>query len=596
MLFNIMINDLFETIPTGINHSLFADDSAIWCTDRDSQYSIPRLQQALDGIENWSRKNGCIFSPSKSAVMTFTKNNRMLQPDDLHLSGHIIPRVHSFKFLGIVLDSRLSFTKHIQHVKTKCTRRLNLFRCIAGTDFGADRKTLLQLYKSLVLPIIEYGAVVYAGASDKVLQKLDIIQNSFIRIATGAMKTSPIPSLQVEAVVMPLQLRRMEQSLRYVSKILFHPNHNTYKSLQILPSIHHNYIGPAEKRTGLTIASRIKKFSTDLHYTRPHIIPLPRLKYPQWQQKDMEVMFLFDCSKSELSLVEIQQKFLEVRNTFSDSHFIFTDGSKDGERTSSAVFCNCIILQYRLPDNTGIYIAELHAVLRALTHIREEQVQKAVICTDSRSVIESLRKKTPSSPLLIHINNLHHELSSSGTQIQFIWIPGHRGIYGNIQADKYAKEALTLDSITDIATEYTSIKASVRQATNQKWQRNWTDVTTATQLRRIKPKIQVWTSANRSNRREEKVLTRLRLGHTLYTHGHIYTKNNPPTCTRCHTPLTIQHIIIYCPNHRRQRKKMIEYCNKENMTFSLPTVLGDTTKLHDLLFSFLRETQIIDKL
>ena len=171
-LFNIMINDLFDTVPPNIEYSLFADDCAVWCVDSDSQHSIPRLQRALDKIDEWSRKNGCIFSPTKSAVVTFSKNNRMRQASELRIAGAIIPRLDSFQFLGIVLDSRLSMVKHIAHIKAKCSKRLNLFRCIAGTEYGADRKTLLHLYKALVLPIIEYGSVVYAGASDNTLKKI----------------------------------------------------------------------------------------------------------------------------------------------------------------------------------------------------------------------------------------------------------------------------------------------------------------------------------------------------------------------------------------------------------------------------------------
>ena len=68
-LFNIMINRLFDTVPPHIEHPLSADDSAIWCTERDSEHSVPRLQEALNSIEQWSKKNGFIFSPTKSAVV-----------------------------------------------------------------------------------------------------------------------------------------------------------------------------------------------------------------------------------------------------------------------------------------------------------------------------------------------------------------------------------------------------------------------------------------------------------------------------------------------------------------------------------------------
>ena len=47
---------------------------------------------------------------------------------------------------------------------------------MTGTSFGADRATLLRLYKSLVLPIIEYGAVIYAGGSKTALKTIDTLQ------------------------------------------------------------------------------------------------------------------------------------------------------------------------------------------------------------------------------------------------------------------------------------------------------------------------------------------------------------------------------------------------------------------------------------
>ena len=142
MLFNVMINDIFVMIPSGRSYSLFADICAIWCSDKDSEHSIPRLQRALYHLDNWSSKNGCIFSPTKSAVMLlFTKNTRMYNVSDLSVSNRFIPRVTSFKFLGVVLDPRLSMAKHVQHIKAKCARRLNLFRCtLLGLIWGLTGK------------------------------------------------------------------------------------------------------------------------------------------------------------------------------------------------------------------------------------------------------------------------------------------------------------------------------------------------------------------------------------------------------------------------------------------------------------------------
>ena len=599
-LFNIMINDLFDTVPPNINYSLFADDCSIWCTDADSEHSVPRLQSALDRIDDWARKNGCIFSPSKSAVVIFSKNNKMRQTESqLSISQNTMPYVSSFKFLGIVLDSRLSMVKHIEYIKTKCNARLNLFRCIAGIDFGADRKTLLQLYRSLVRPIIEYGAVIYAAASENQLKKVETIQNTFIRIALGVMKTSPIPSLQVESGIQPLYFRRVEQSLRYTNKIMFHPHHNTFKSLHILPSIHHGRIAPAEKRSGLTIASRIKKFSTELEYVQPEIRPQRRCNIPPWQMKDRNVTFLLEQPKTLTTQEDIQQKFLEFRDRFHNFHFIFTDGSKDGDRTSNSIYCSGSqqTKQFRLPNNTSIFIAEMHALLQALKYIQQKQLQRSVICTDSRSVAQALLQRSSSSPLLSNIFQLHNRLTNNDVEIHFIWIPGHSGIQGNERADRLAKEALQKNNITQIPVEYQSIKAAIRHAIMKGWQTQWTNTTQATQLRRIKPKTEIWTSANRENRREEKVLARLRLGHTAYTHAYIYTQDPRPTCATCRHPQTVEHILILCPNYRIQRRQMVRFCTRQQIPFTLATLLDDThPELLHLLFSFLREAHLFGKL
>ena len=96
---------------------------------------------------------------------------------------------------------------------------------MTGTSFGADRATLLRLYKSLVLPIIEYGAVIYAGGSKTELKTIDTLQNSCIRIALGIMKTSPINALHTEAHIPPLYIRRMELTLQHKTKIMqYHHN------------------------------------------------------------------------------------------------------------------------------------------------------------------------------------------------------------------------------------------------------------------------------------------------------------------------------------------------------------------------------------
>ena len=67
------------------------------------------------------------------------------------------------------------------------------------TDWGADRKVLLHLYRTIVRSKLDYGSIVYGSARESYLKTLDTIHHQGIRLALGAFRTSPADSLLVEA-------------------------------------------------------------------------------------------------------------------------------------------------------------------------------------------------------------------------------------------------------------------------------------------------------------------------------------------------------------------------------------------------------------
>ena len=63
--------------------------------------------------------------------------------------------------LGLTLDRRLTFNAHIADLKQRCSRRINILKCIAGREWGADRRTLLHLYTTLIRPILDFNAFLF---------------------------------------------------------------------------------------------------------------------------------------------------------------------------------------------------------------------------------------------------------------------------------------------------------------------------------------------------------------------------------------------------------------------------------------------------
>ena len=90
---------------------------------------------------------------------------------------------------------------------------------IGHTDWGADQKTLLCLYRALVRSKLDYGCIVYGASSSSILKKLDPIHHQGLRIALGAFRTSPVSSLYAKAQEMSLKSRRKKLSMNYVLKL-----------------------------------------------------------------------------------------------------------------------------------------------------------------------------------------------------------------------------------------------------------------------------------------------------------------------------------------------------------------------------------------
>ena len=108
-------------------------------------------------------------------------------------------------------------------MKAKCLKALNLLKVLSHRSWGADRTTLLHLYRSLIRSKLDYGSIVYGSARKSYLQMLDTVHNQGLRLALGAFRTSPVSSLNVEADELSLWLRRKKLSLQYAIRLAANP-------------------------------------------------------------------------------------------------------------------------------------------------------------------------------------------------------------------------------------------------------------------------------------------------------------------------------------------------------------------------------------
>ena len=97
----------------------------------------------------------------------------------LKINGEMTDRVEEFKYLGLTLDSSLTFTPHLDRIYRKACQQLGAI-CKVRKCLNANVSTML--YKSLMIPTFDYGDVVYSCATKEALNKLQIVQNRACRV------------------------------------------------------------------------------------------------------------------------------------------------------------------------------------------------------------------------------------------------------------------------------------------------------------------------------------------------------------------------------------------------------------------------------
>ena len=95
--------------------------------------------------------------------------------------------------------------------------RINAIKAISDRNLGMQSKTLIHLYKMWIRPIALYGAAYYSAAKTH-LNKIQVIQNSALRIALRRNRRSHIADLHMEGCLIPLKTEALRSSHRFMEK------------------------------------------------------------------------------------------------------------------------------------------------------------------------------------------------------------------------------------------------------------------------------------------------------------------------------------------------------------------------------------------
>ena len=465
----------------------------------------------------------------------------------------------------------------------------NLLKIISSTHWGADKKTLLTLYRSLIRSKLDYGCIVYGSARRSYLKALDPIVHQALRICLGAFRSSPAESLYAEAGEPPLELRRLRLSLNYFLKLKSNPENPAY-DIVLKPTCVEKFESKPQviPPFGIRILDHLKQANID-----PDLISEdPLTTYtPSWRLSKPNINFnLTNLKKGNTPPQAYKQLYLQECSQYSKFEKIFTDGSLQGNKTAAAAVANKgnAVYQIRLPDDCSIFSAELKAIFLALKHVYKSKNSHFLICSDSLSALEALLSYKMFHPLLTDIHDFHSKLLMENKIISFMWVPGHVGISGNEQADLAAKEALN-NEISSVPKQFvppSDVKMKCKLYERRLWQNRW-NLQTSNKLYKAKNDLNKHLLSSVQSRREETVLSRLHIGHTHFTHSFIFDGKDQPWCHACDHPSTVKHFLLDCTDLTEIRNKYFQCNSLENLFTNVPT---------SCIFSFLKEINLFHKI
>ena len=132
---------------------MFADDIALYKAIARSE-DVVALQADVTMVELWAESRDLRMNARKTKSLVISRKRK---PPVLHLTlcGAEIEQVSTFKYLGVTIADDLSWNVHVAGVCSRARRMLGFMYTIFGR--GADPKALEHLFKSMVLPILDYG-------------------------------------------------------------------------------------------------------------------------------------------------------------------------------------------------------------------------------------------------------------------------------------------------------------------------------------------------------------------------------------------------------------------------------------------------------
>ena len=542
VIWNMVFDSFLALFKEGfVRAKGFADDASLITLGMKPMVMMSRMQKAVDKALEWGRQNSLSFSPPKTVVVLFTRKRKFDMPQPLKMGDFIVPFSDTARYLGVYLDSKLSWKYHVKSKVAEAKSKLLRVRNAMGKLWGTRPLITRWIYANVIRPALSYGSLLWAQVCSKEWAQAEFRKvNRLAMLHLGSFRRStPTAGMEVMFDVMPLHIQ-----LQYEACLgLFRTSHTKD--------------GDGRTVTYPVIPNGHRQFCQRL--VEELQLPMDRTDRIE-QQLVFNLEFGLDRNSFEKG----------VPTHFSNKHELYTDGSgyQDCFGSGAAVFLGqakkdseMASMIAHLGEASSVFQGEVYGIKKAAEWISAHVDRRTVtIYSDSRAALLALRKCKVKSALVLDTQAALNR-ACRRNKIILSWVKAHNGHHGNETADELAKlgalnESMRVDDLPAPPEAY--IKQRYRQGFRKMWQKYWENRPDCRQTKDWLPKIskQMSYSFLCLHRRELSWVVQLVTGHNfLKRHDALVNEDEDSECRLCmEDEETSWHILTACPAIAVQRQ------------------------------------------
>ena len=228
LLFIIFFNDISSLLPSFSSCLFLYIDDILLLHQVNSPQDCSSINSHLAAISSWLSSHSLQINVQKLKYIFFSLRNQTVFDNfpPISVSGSILERVFSYKYLGIILRYNMSWSSHINTILRRSRKLLGLIYRQCSVLLTPSYPYILPLSA----PVLEYGSIIWDHKSTSLISSLEKVQHFALKIASKSWSSS-YESLLSKFHLPTLHLRLTKAKLIQFFKL----HHNISHSLNNPP-------------------------------------------------------------------------------------------------------------------------------------------------------------------------------------------------------------------------------------------------------------------------------------------------------------------------------------------------------------------------